>query len=88
MVQTIPDDVLAGESREWEYSMRRGMQEIIPGVFLGPYASARKNQVTNSHHLRQTCILTLTRCENLQRGTHALWGVGGALPVHCGLHAC
>lgn len=27
----------------WNYSMRRNMQEIIPGVFLGPYSAAQKN---------------------------------------------
>lgn len=26
----------------WSYSMRRSMQEIIPGLFLGPYLSALK----------------------------------------------
>lgn len=25
---------------DWAYTMRRSMQEIVPGVFLGPYASA------------------------------------------------
>lgn len=28
---------------EWTYTMRRNMQEIIPGLFLGPYSSAQKN---------------------------------------------
>lgn len=27
----------------WQYSMRRNMQEIIPGLFLGPYSVAQKN---------------------------------------------
>ncbi|CAL8120235.1 unnamed protein product [Orchesella dallaii] len=27
---------------EWQYTMRRTMQEIIPGLFLGPYASATR----------------------------------------------
>ena len=31
----------------WTYSMRRNMQEIIPGVFLGPYSSALKSCRTN-----------------------------------------
>lgn len=30
--------LFAGET-DWEYSFRREMQEIIPGLFLGPYAS-------------------------------------------------
>lgn len=25
---------------EWTYIMRREMQEIVPGVYLGPYSSA------------------------------------------------
>lgn len=28
---------------EWKYAMRRSMQEIIPGLYLGPYAAACKN---------------------------------------------
>lgn len=30
-------------SAGWNYSMRRNMQEIIPGVFLGPYSAAQKH---------------------------------------------
>lgn len=30
---------------EWAYTMRREMQEIVPGVFLGPYASAMKTKL-------------------------------------------
>ncbi|CAI9730405.1 threonine tyrosine-interacting A-like [Octopus vulgaris] len=29
---------------DWSYSMRREMQEIVPGLFLGPYAAAMKNK--------------------------------------------
>lgn len=29
-------------SSEWTYTMRRSMQEIVPGVFLGPYSAAQK----------------------------------------------
>jgi serine/threonine/tyrosine-interacting protein len=35
----------ASNSFEWEYHMRREMQEIIPGVFLGPYAAAMKTKL-------------------------------------------
>lgn len=28
---------------EWSYTMRRSMQEIVPGLFLGPYSSALRN---------------------------------------------
>lgn len=31
----------------WHYSMRSNMQEIIPGVFLGPYSSALKSCKSN-----------------------------------------
>ncbi|XP_034246991.1 serine/threonine/tyrosine-interacting protein B-like isoform X2 [Thrips palmi] len=27
--------------KEWTYDMRRSMQEIVPGLFLGPYSSAK-----------------------------------------------
>jgi serine/threonine/tyrosine-interacting protein len=30
---------------DWKYAMRREMQEISPGLFLGPYAAASRNQV-------------------------------------------
>ncbi|XP_071962222.1 serine/threonine/tyrosine-interacting protein-like isoform X3 [Antedon mediterranea] len=30
--------------QEWEYCMRREMQEILPNVFLGPYAAATKSK--------------------------------------------
>jgi len=29
---------------DWSYTMRRTMQEIVPGVYLGPYASAGKKK--------------------------------------------
>lgn len=41
----MSSEILAGEAIEWEYSMRRDMQEIIPNVFLGPYACARKDKL-------------------------------------------
>uniref|UniRef100_A0A5F9D891 Uncharacterized protein n=1 Tax=Oryctolagus cuniculus TaxID=9986 RepID=A0A5F9D891_RABIT len=31
------------EAKEWTYPMRREMQEILHGLFLGPYSSAMKN---------------------------------------------
>lgn len=43
----IPFPVLpemVGTSEEWTYTMRRSMQEIIPGVYLGPYSAAMKKQ--------------------------------------------
>ena len=32
-------------SSEWTYTMRRSMQEIVPGVFLGPYSAAQKTKL-------------------------------------------
>ncbi|XP_064489540.1 serine/threonine/tyrosine-interacting protein A-like isoform X2 [Ornithodoros turicata] len=32
------------EPLDWTYSMRRDMQEIIPGLFLGPYSSAMRSK--------------------------------------------
>ena len=31
--------------RKWQYDMRREMQEILPGLFLGPYASANRKSL-------------------------------------------
>ncbi|XP_044749193.1 serine/threonine/tyrosine-interacting protein-like [Coccinella septempunctata] len=31
----------------WNYMMRRNMQEIVPGLFLGPYSSALKQYQSN-----------------------------------------
>ncbi|XP_078314041.1 serine/threonine/tyrosine-interacting protein B-like isoform X2 [Crassostrea virginica] len=41
------------ETVDWEYAMRREMQEIVPNLFLGPYASANKNKLS---HLESTGI--------------------------------
>lgn len=30
---------------EWTYTMRRTMQEIVPGIFLGPYSAAQKTKL-------------------------------------------
>ncbi|XP_067011290.1 serine/threonine/tyrosine-interacting protein [Anabrus simplex] len=32
------------ENEEWTYTMRRTMQEIVPGLFLGPYSAAMKSK--------------------------------------------
>lgn len=39
---SLPD---SEETVEWTYSMRRDMQEIIPGLFLGPYSAAMKSKI-------------------------------------------
>ena len=30
---------------QWTYNCRRTMQEILPGLHLGPYAAAKKTQL-------------------------------------------
>uniref|UniRef100_A0A8C5AGC1 Tyrosine-protein phosphatase domain-containing protein n=1 Tax=Gadus morhua TaxID=8049 RepID=A0A8C5AGC1_GADMO len=32
---------------DWAYPMRREMQEILPGLFLGPYSAAMKSKLPN-----------------------------------------
>lgn len=43
MTSVYNDIPVYPSSTGWTYSMRRNMQEIIPGVFLGPYSTALKN---------------------------------------------
>ncbi|XP_071644717.1 serine/threonine/tyrosine-interacting protein B isoform X3 [Temnothorax longispinosus] len=31
--------------RDWTYTMRRHMQEVVPGVFLGPYSAASRSKL-------------------------------------------
>ncbi|NP_001158527.1 serine/threonine/tyrosine-interacting protein [Oncorhynchus mykiss] len=31
---------------DWAYPMRREMQEILPGLFLGPYSAAMKSKLS------------------------------------------
>lgn len=33
------------EANDWTYSMRREMQEIVKGLFLGPYSVAVRSKV-------------------------------------------
>ena len=33
------------EANEWAYIMRRTMQEIVPGLYLGPYSAATKSKL-------------------------------------------
>lgn len=39
--------VPSGGLKEWTYDMRRSMQEIVPGLFLGPYSSAKPAKPDN-----------------------------------------
>lgn len=37
------------EPNDWTYSMRREMQEIVKGLFLGPYSVAVRSKVYGLH---------------------------------------
>ncbi|MEE6493636.1 hypothetical protein FKM82_016905 [Ascaphus truei] len=37
---------VTGRSEDWTYPMRREMQEILPGLFLGPYSSVMKSKLS------------------------------------------
>lgn len=43
------------ETQDWAYQMRRQMQEIVPGLFLGPYAAAMKQQVSMWSYFHSLC---------------------------------
>ena len=40
------------EPNDWTYSMRREMQEIVKGLFLGPYSVAVRSKVGLLHGLK------------------------------------
>uniref|UniRef100_A0A8D2JNZ4 Uncharacterized protein n=1 Tax=Sciurus vulgaris TaxID=55149 RepID=A0A8D2JNZ4_SCIVU len=40
------------DTEEWTYPMRREMQEILPGLFLGPYSSAMKSKLFSLGYCR------------------------------------
>lgn len=47
------------DGTDWSYVMRREMQEIVPGLFLGPYAAAMKSKLSSlqSHNITHiVCI--------------------------------
>ncbi|GFG32565.1 hypothetical protein Cfor_12346 [Coptotermes formosanus] len=47
----FPEIPKVHDSEEWTYTMRRTMQEIVPGLFLGPYSSAMKSKLDHlAHH--------------------------------------
>lgn len=35
---------------DWQYPMRREMQEILPGLYLGPYSAATKSRVRHKNN--------------------------------------
>ncbi|KAK2180708.1 hypothetical protein NP493_430g02014 [Ridgeia piscesae] len=44
---------------DWAYAMRRDMQEIIPGLYLGPYAAAMKSRLACLQQSRVTHIVCI-----------------------------
>lgn len=42
---TFPSLPTLHDNPDWEYTMRRTMQEIIPNLYLGPYSSACRSQL-------------------------------------------
>lgn len=63
--------------QEWEYSMRRQMQEIIPHIWLGPYGAALKTKVSRVYPQcisDQLCSRCVRKAEELDRAriTHII----------------
>ncbi|PNF41472.1 Serine/threonine/tyrosine-interacting protein [Cryptotermes secundus] len=46
----FPEIPQVQDSEEWTYTMRRTMQEIVPGLFLGPYSAAMKSKLDHLMH--------------------------------------
>jgi len=60
------------DNEDWQYVMRRTMQEIIPGLFLGPYAVATKSKLADLKMAGITHIVCVReyRERNLIRPNH------------------
>ncbi|KAK0163389.1 hypothetical protein PV327_007074 [Microctonus hyperodae] len=43
--------------KDWTYAMRRSMQEVAPGIFLGPYSSASKSKLESLREKEITHIV-------------------------------
>ncbi|KAK0083449.1 hypothetical protein PV326_006722 [Microctonus aethiopoides] len=43
--------------KEWTYAMRRSMQEVAPGIFLGPYSSASRSKLESLQEKEITHIV-------------------------------
>lgn len=61
----IIDDLAARPNygQDWDYTMRRQMQEILPGIFLGPYAAAMKKELANLKAIGITHIICVRQRE-------------------------
>jgi hypothetical protein len=58
---------------EWEYHMRREMQEIVPNVWLGPYASALKTKVSIDYLIHPLLYLISINIEPKEGSIEELW---------------
>merc|ERR1711998_119541 len=45
------------ECVEWQYEMRRVMQEIVPRLFLGPYAASKKMSALRAHNITHILVV-------------------------------
>jgi len=45
------------EPTDWKYEMRREMQEVIPGVFLGPYAAAKDHAALKNNRITHILMI-------------------------------
>ncbi|XP_015119971.1 serine/threonine/tyrosine-interacting protein isoform X2 [Diachasma alloeum] len=45
------------QPKEWTYTMRRSMQEVIPGLYLGPYSAASRSKLPELQELGITHIV-------------------------------
>ncbi|ODM87224.1 Serine/threonine/tyrosine-interacting protein A [Orchesella cincta] len=59
-------------AEEWLYHMRRNMQEIIPGLFLGPYACASRAKLDEMKEAGLTHVVVVRQFmeRNLIRANH------------------
>ncbi|XP_037069509.1 serine/threonine/tyrosine-interacting protein B-like [Pollicipes pollicipes] len=51
----------------WTYEMRREMQEILPGLFLGPYNAASRTQLDHLQQVGITHIVCVRRSDEASR---------------------
>ncbi|KXS13188.1 phosphatases II, partial [Gonapodya prolifera JEL478] len=42
---------------EWRYEMRREMQEIVPGLFLGPHTASKQRDALRSHGITHIVVV-------------------------------
>ncbi|XP_063978094.1 serine/threonine/tyrosine-interacting protein-like isoform X2 [Diachasmimorpha longicaudata] len=55
--EELPRISALASPKEWTYTMRRSMQEVIPGLYLGPYSSASRSKLLELRELGITHII-------------------------------